>query len=714
MDKALNITGANAPGVTSVGGIVPIKSLKYMLEEERAAAAAANNEPVVQQLTSHIKRLWTLARTSKEMTAEQRMLKSLRQRRGQYEPDKLAQLKEQGSTTIYMMLTSNKCRAASSWLRDVLVTSSGDKPWTIKPGPVPEMEPGILQELMQKAQQQIQQALMSGANPSSQEVREMLLDLKDQAQSHVRDLADRTCERMEDKMQAQLLEGDWVHAFADFLDDIVTFPAAVMKGPVVRKKPKLHWIPSQDGQYTLDVQDTYTLEWERVDPFNVYPAPDASNIDDGFLIERHKLQRADLVALLDVEGYSNPAIRQVLDEYGKGGLRDWIYVDISKAAAEGKSTIGAAQNPSELIDALQYWGNIQGKLLREWGMTEEEVPDELAEYPVEAWLIGRWIIKAVINPDPLGRKPYFKASYEEIPGAFWGTSVADLCRDTQDVCNAAARSLVNNMGLASGPQVVYNIDRLPAGENITQIFPWKIWQVTSDPMNGGGKPIDFYQPSSQAPELMAVYEKFATLADEYTGIPRYMTGDGPAGGAGRTASGMSMLMSNAGKAIKQVIANIDEKVIEPVISRLYYYNMRYSDDKDLKGDISVVARGAQSLIEKESAAQRQGQFLQLALTNPIAQQIVGNEGIAVLMREAAKSLGLNADDIVPPLAVLKQRWAAAQQQQMVQQQQEAQIEAQQQNGQAQAGGNAPAPQGPGAQIQNGAPVTNHFQQQPNA
>lgn len=289
MQKALNITGANAPGVTSVGGIVPIKSIKHMLEEEKAAALAANNEPVVQRLVGHIKELWTSARTAKESTAEQKMLKSVRQRRGQYEPDKLAQLTQQGSTTIYMMLTSNKCRAASSWLRDVLVTTSGDKPWTIQPGPVPDMPPDMLQELMQKAQIQIQQTLMQGQNPSQQEVRQMLLDLKDEANSHIRDIAIQDCERMEKKMQQQLIEGNWVQSFADFLDDIVTFPSAVMKGPVVRKKPKMHWIPDKSGHYALDLQDTYCLEWERVDPFNMYPAPDASNINDGYLIERHKL-----------------------------------------------------------------------------------------------------------------------------------------------------------------------------------------------------------------------------------------------------------------------------------------------------------------------------------------------------------------------------------------------------------------------------------------
>jgi hypothetical protein len=405
--------------------------------------------------------------------------------------------------------------------------------------------------------------------------------------------------------------------------------------------------------------------------------------------------------MMGVEGFSEDAIRGVLEEYGKGGLRDWIYVDMNKASAEGKSTMGVQQNPSELIDALQYWGSVQGQLLRDWGMTEEEIPDPLMDYPIEGWIVGHWTIKAAVNPDPMGRKPYFKASYEEVPGAFWGNSVADLCRDTQDICNAAARSLVNNLSIASGPQVVYNIDRLPQGENITQMYPWKVWQVTSDPLAGSAPPMQFYQPNSMAAELMAVYEKFANLADEYTGIPRYMTGDSPAGGAGRTASGMSMLMTNAGKSIKQVIANIDATVIKPAIDRLYFYNMRYGTDPDLKGDINVRAKGAASLVQKEQAQVRQNQFLQIALQSPIVQQVVGMEGIAELLRQSAKTLDLNPDLIVPPVEVIKQRMIN---EQAMQQQQ---MQAAQTGGQVQAGGSAPAPR-PGAQLQNGAPVANSF------
>lgn len=702
MQLGLNMTNSAAPGTISAGGgLVTIKSLKAMAEE-RAAAQQANSQPVVQALNGYIRKQWMSSMMAKQMTAEIKMLKSVRARRGEYDPDKLAQLREQGSSTIYMMITSNKCRAASSWLRDTLVTASEDKPWTIEPTALPDLPPNEVEAILAQAQSEVEALYMNGTPPTDQQVRERLLEMKDMALSHLKDLAKRTAERMEVKMEDQLQEGNWSKAFSEFLDDITTFPSAFIKGPIIRKRPRLKWVPMPDGQYTLDQKEELVMEWERVDPFNIYPSADASDVNQGDLIERHKLSRADLQSMIGVEGYSEGAIRAVLELYGKGGLRDWIYVDMNKAAAEGKSTMGVQQNPSKLIDALQFWGNVQGQLLIDWGMSVEEVPDPLADYPVEAWIIADWVIKAVINPDPLGRRPYYKASYEEVPGAYWGNSVADLCRDAQDVCNATARALVNNMSIASGPQVVYNIDRLPQGENITQMYPWKVWQVTSDPLAGSAPPMQFFQPSSLSAELMAVFEKFSTLADEYTGIPRYMTGDSPSGGAGRTASGMSMLMSNAGKAIKQVVANIDDNVISPVIERLYYYNMRYGTDPDLKGDVYIVARGAVSLIVKEQAQVRQNQFLQIALTSPAAQQIIGVEGIAELLRQGAKTLDMNPDRIVPPVEIIKQRMAQAQAAQIAQQQQLAQA-----TGQVEAGGTPPNPS-QGAQLQNGAPVTNNF------
>ena len=40
--------------------------------------------------------------------------------------------------------------------------------------------------------------------------------------------------------------------------------------------------------------------------------------------------------MIGVERYSDAAIRAVLDEYGAGGLHEWLWIDTEKADAEGR------------------------------------------------------------------------------------------------------------------------------------------------------------------------------------------------------------------------------------------------------------------------------------------------------------------------------------------------------------------------------------------
>jgi hypothetical protein len=620
----------------------------------------------------------------------------VRARRGEYAPEKLAHLRAQGSSEIYMMLFSTKCRQAASLLRDILLGTGTDKPWTIRPTPVPDLPPEEVAAIAQAVSQEVFEAEQMGMMVSIDAIKQRLRDAKAELENRVREEALVRAERMENKMEDQLVEGNFLEALDQFIDDLTTFKTAFLKGPVVRRKPKLKWGPAGE----LTVTQELCLEWERVDPFMLYPAPWARSVNDAPLIERHKLSREELNQLIGVEGYSEVAIRQVLDQYGTGGLSNWLTIDAAKAAAEGR-TETAYVNNGGLIDALQYWGSVSGKLLREWGMSPAEVPDEAKEYQVEAWLIGNYVIKAVLNSDPLCRRPYFADSYERVPGAFWGNSLYDLIRDCQDMCNAAARALVNNLGISSGPQVAVNVDRLPVGENITTMYPWKIWQTTSDPLGSTAKAIDFFQPNSNAAELMAVYEKFSMMADEYSGIPRYMTGNEGTPGAGRTASGLSMMIGNASKIIKQVVIGVDTYILTPLLDRLYYYNMRYGDDPDLKGDVNIVARGALSLTAKEAAQVRRNEFL-ASTANPFDMQIIGLEGRAEVLRSAAQALDMNPDKIVPPVSVIRQRQLAA----VIAQQQQAALA-----GPAGQGGQQQQPQKPGngQQLMNGAPTADHFQ-----
>ena len=699
--------------VFSIGllSAAPLRTVEE--EEQKALDLLDQGQPMVSSLAGHVRSCWTYARDAKMQTVEPRMLFSVRARRGEYEPDKLAQIRDQGGSEVYAMVTSVKCRSAGAWIRDVLLGQGSEKPWTIRPTKVPSLPPEISEMIVAQAAQPIQQAMLSGQPVTDEEIMALMGPMRDKAMEQVREQARQRAQRMEDKMEDQLSEGGWLDALDAFIDDITTFPSAVIKGPIVRKKPALKWVQGLDGGYEPKVEDVLKLEWERVDPFMIYPSPSATTVDDGYLIEKHRMERQDLEDLIGVEGYSEKEIRAALEDYGRGGLREWLTNDVAQASAQGKSTTSVGLNPDGLIDALEYWGSVQGQKLLDWGMSEKEISEPTKEYPVNIWVVGTHVIKAVLNYDPLRRKPYYKASYEEIPGAWWGNSVADLVRDAQTVCNAAARAMVNNMGIASGPHVVVNVDRLPPGEDITQMTPWKIWQVTSDPMNAATPPVIFNQPDSRVAELAGIFEKFSTMADEYSGIPRYMAGDA-SGNAGRTASGLSMLMGNAGKSIKQVISNIDVSVLSPLLERLYYYNMRYSDDPELKGDINVVARGANSLIAKDAAQIRRNEFL-ATTANAIDMQIVGLAGRAAILRENVKSLDMDPDKIVPPPEVIAARQQAAEQ---AQQQMMMMAQAQGQPG-------VPGPPGqpgtPGQSsvgslpmtmnrqtLENGAPITDNF------
>ena len=258
-----------------------------------------------------------------------------------------------------------------------------------------------------------------------------------------------------------------------------------------------------------------------------------------------------------------------------------------------------------------------------------------------------------------------------MPGAFWGRSIPDLAATPQQMCNAIACALADNMAMASGPQVWVHADRFADGEQTMEMFPWKMWQLKSDPTQGVNPGIGFFQPDDRAQSLMQTYEKWEIRADDATGIPRYTYGNERAGGSADTATGLSMLMNNAAKGLRRAIGNIDMNVISPTIEDTFNNEMLYNPDESIKGDNIVVPRGAAAILIRESAQQRRIQFLTLT-ANPIDSQIITSRYRAALLRETAAAMELPVDEVVPTdeeLAQQMESQAKAQQEQMAMMQQ---------------------------------------------
>ena len=613
-------------------------------QDEEAAAQALQerqNQPMMLGLSEHVRMCWDVAKIAKK-PIEDEMLRALRQRNGQYEPDKLNQIKQQGGSEIYMMITEVKCRAAESWLRDILL-DSGTPPWDIVPTPIPDLSPLDRREIQDIFASEVLTMLQENQKaPSKEEMAQIKEMVSQDYRFKVLQDAQNRADKMKLKIEDQFAQGGWADSFNDFITDLVTFPCAFIKGPIVRRQRTLGW-KTVMGKTVVEPTERLAPEFERVDPFRIYPEPGITRIEEGYLFEHHPLSRSDLSDLIGVPGYDEDAIRRILDE---GSGPSWINEDVELVKNEEERKFYSYMRPTDVFDALEFWGKVSGKMLREWGLNEEEIPDEAQEYDANVWMIGNYVIKAVLNYDPLGQKPYCKTSFIKCPGAFWGKGIPEIIEDIQNVCNAAARALVNNMGIASGPQVEVNLERIPPNEDITQMSPWKIWQVTNDPMGSSAPAVRFTQPEDNASTLVAVYDKFARLADDHSGIPAYLYGNTDVQGAGRTSSGLSMLMGAAGKGIRQVVGHIDGDVIKPIVQRQFVYNMRYDEDESIKGDVQVVARGAVNLAVKETVNVRRIEFLN-ATANEIDMSIMGRDGRAAILREVAKGLQMPVDELIP-------------------------------------------------------------------
>lgn len=579
--------------------------------------------------------LFKLHRNTPNAGWSERLLIALRAFNGVYDPNKLAMIKQFGGSEVYAKLTAMKCRGASSLLRDIYL--GPDKPWGLDAPSDPKVPDQIIQAISQHAQLELAQLMAQGQQISPDQIQDRVAGLIAQARQQAKKKAKDQTEIAEDKIQEMLVEGGFYQALAEFVVDLPLFPFAVLKGPIVRVMPTVDW-SSGSAQTVMKPR----LCWQRTSPFDLWWTPGASSAEHCNFIERSRVSRAELNDCLDLPGYNQAEVTAVLDEYGSGGLNDqWDETDAERAVQESRENPWL--NRSGMINCLEFNGSVQGKSLIDYGI---QVKDPIRDYRVQAWLIGTHVIKVQMSPSPRQRSPYYITSFEKVPGTPVGNALPDILSDVQDVTNATLRSLVNNLSISSGPQVVVNYDRIHSSEDGESLYPWKRWHVTSDPLgNNTQEPVSFFQPTSNSGELLQVYQAFAGIADDLSGIPRYLTGDS-AGEAGRTASGLSMLMGNASKLLQTVAGNIDRDVIGPCLENLLDMILMTDQSGLLTGEESVRVMGVQVATQKETQRSRQLEFLQ-ATGNPIDAQIVGVKGRAAVLRAVAKTIGLDGEEVVP-------------------------------------------------------------------
>ncbi len=620
----------------------------------------AANDAIEQNLVGYIKGCYEEARAFRQREGiNDDLLAALRSVRGEYDPLTLSDIKQFGGSEIYARITANKVRTIAAMLREVYTAS--DRPWALTPTSEPTLDTQDLTDAV-NAEMQAEMAELQQAGTTvdaltilrrREQVREQI------AATRAKLAADAALER-ENYLDDFLQQGGFYQALWDFLLDLCTFPFAVIKGPTVRYANRLAW---KNGQPTLERKPV--LEWSRRSPFDVYFAPWSRNVQDGYVIDVQRVTRANLEALKGLPSYNTARIQEVLDN-DPATYREWHeYIETERANLEDRqpdnwgTSSHAVDRPYSMIE---FHGAVSTKLLREWGMSSKDAPPNAPDVQVVAYLISNVVIGVRKNPHPLGTKPFYVDSLERVPGSLYGLGVPGLINDIQAAGNATLRALVNNMAISSGPQVGINADRMKDGDTNYKLWPWRVWPFVDSvygAQNSGSVPVQFFQPESNAEELLAVFEKFLDMADSFSSLPRLVSGDVTgAATLGRSASGISMVMNAANRTVKQVVTSIDNTVVTPLIEDLNVYVSLLDPDAPTDGDINVIARGATELVEREALRQRRLEFLQIT-DNPVDMQLTGPGGRFEILREIARDLKLPADKVFAGAAAATAKFGAA-------------------------------------------------------
>ena len=649
---AIEAIPTNPAGSAGNNGLLRIMGNDQIEAAEKAAQPQIPpQEENLNHLSGRLNHYWQAAKTAKQEVAE-RLLKCKRQIEGEYDPEVKAAIKAMGGSETFMMITAQKKRDLRSWLLDILKpTGPKDRLFSLSPTPIPDIPPEVEQEMSHRVMNGLMQELTmrvaaTGEQVDDAQINELMGAMMDDAREKIKvavnDKAAEVAERMSVKIDDQMVEGKWYRIFKDVIDDFCSYPSAIMKVPVVKRKKRKTYMPDPvTGKWGIQVKKQVTAGFARVSPFNFFPGPDACIDDEGQLIgytwERHRYSRKQISNLIGTPGHKTDAIKRVLQKYKNGGLREWLWSDSERERLDGQENY----HTSELIDTLEFYGPVRGELLLDWGMGADKVPDPDQDYEITAMMIGGEIIKAIVEPDKLDRKPYLVSSFEKIPGLIWGKALPEVIADTQSMCNVAARSLHNNVAIASGPMVEVDESRV----DLDAISPWMIIKATADQMNSG-KAANFYTTTMHANELMQVYMHYKKEADNQSGVPAFAHGDTAVGGAGNTSSGLSMLMSAAGRGIKASVSNIDIDIITEGTERMYDFNMLYDEDESIKGDARVKAGGTAGVIAKEQLSVRQKEFMDSLQGNEMAMQLVGLEGLAYQIEEGAKAVELDPEKLM--------------------------------------------------------------------
>ena len=599
----------------------------------------ADNEGQDTELANLGARLKALYREYKDARRdiEDEWLMDLRQYNGQYEPDVIARLDSQGARSkVFVGLTRTKVMAAYSRIVDLMFQAS-DTYFGIRPTPRPTIDPLKAMQMRQQAMQEVAAASgMPTADGMSDLVAARMEELEPMFLDAEKAIAEEAAEEMTIDILDQLIEANADQKIKSAIMEACIFGSGAIKSGTVSidRSQSYSKVINEMGEsgFALSMIEKVVPDIEAVSIFDLYPDPYCTNLRDcDGLFRRHILTKRQLRDLKELPGFDGEEIEEVIRTQRTGDHTEETH-ERTRREISGINEFGESRR----YEVLEYWGCIDGQDLEDYGVELDEETDLTQQFDSNVWLLGGKVIKIQLNPVMGYKIPYQIFPYERSPHQFWGTGVPKMMRDSQSTMNAATRIYLDNMALSSGPMLEVNSDLLAAGEDPTDIHPWRVFLREGG--DGTMPAVRFFQPIANANGLTSIIDIFRRFADETTSLPSYTHGE-QTKSLNKTATGISMLMGAANVALKSTIKNLDDFLVRPMIESLFHFNMQYGTNEKSKGDLKVIARGSTALIQKEVQSQRLLQFMSL-LGSPEDQMLVNRPQ---LLKQIAESMDIDPE-----------------------------------------------------------------------
>jgi len=600
------------------------------------------DDPTVGTIVGFVEDRYSKAEKAR-YTDEQRWIKAYQNYRGIYGPD--VQFTSTEKSRVFVKVTKTKVLAAYGQIVDVLF-GSHKFPISINPTTLPD---GIAEAVHFETNPQIKQATQQpemGQEDSKLRPGETIIDLRERLggmKAKLEPVMDQLKEgegttptqptfhpalvaakKMEKKIHDQLDESNASKQLRNTAFETALFGTGIMKGPFALDKEYPNW--DEEGNYSPMYKTI--PQTASVSIWNFYPDPDANNMDEAeYVVERHKMSRSQMRALKNRPFFRANSIDTAI-ELGESYTKEWWEQVMEDADQETRA---------ERYNVLEFWGYVDTDILKDHDV---DIPKELKDQDqlsVNIWICNGQVIRLVMNPFTPAILPYYAVPYEVNPYSFFGVGIAENMDDTQTLMNGFMRMSVDNAALSGNLLIEVDETNLAPGQDLS-IYPGKVLRR----MGGApGQAIFGTKFPNVSNENMQMFDKARVLADESTGFPSFAHGQTGVSGVGRTASGISMLMSAANGSIRTVVKNIDDYLLGPLAKAFFSFNMQFDFDPEIKGDLEVKAEGTNSLMANEVRSQRLMQFLGV-VQNPALAPFAKMDYI---IREIANSMDLDPDKV---------------------------------------------------------------------